>query len=104
MIKLKDLLKENSPGFENRQCGDPLPTLRDIAKKYQEGKESVNEKTGGEKTYKSLMKLRTGITNLEKTFKSDEKDMQRDKASKIKSHIGDLQRAWASIWSDFKGQ
>ena len=36
MIKLKDLLKESSPGFENRQFGDPLPTLEDIAKKYQE--------------------------------------------------------------------
>ena len=54
MIKLKDLLKENSPGFENRQFGDPLPTLRDIAKKHQEKngvvkEESINEaiaKTG----------------------------------------------------------
>ena len=43
MIKLKDLLKESSPGYENRQFGDPLPTLDDIAKKYQEGKEDVNE-------------------------------------------------------------
>ena len=44
MIKLKDLLNENSPGYENRQFGDPLPTLEDIAKKYQEGKEeTINE-------------------------------------------------------------
>ena len=66
--------------------------------------ERLNEKTGGEKTYKSLMKLRTGIKDLEKTFKRDEKDMQRDRASKIESHIGDLQRAWAAIWSDFQGR
>ena len=49
MIKLKDILKESAPGFENRQFGDPLPTLRDIAKKHQESKEDVNEaivKTG----------------------------------------------------------
>ena len=68
--------------------------------KFTEGK--LNE--GGEKTYKSLMKLRTGIKDLEKTFKRDEKDMQRDRAGKIKSHIGDLQRAWAAIWSDFQGR
>jgi len=32
MVKLKDLLKEGSPGYENRQFGDPLPTLKDIMK------------------------------------------------------------------------
>ena len=35
MIKLKDLLKESSPGFTNRKFGDPLPTLKDIAEKHQ---------------------------------------------------------------------
>jgi len=47
MVKLKDLLKESSPGYENRQFGDPLPKLEDITKKYQEAngikEESVNE-------------------------------------------------------------
>ena len=46
MVKLKDLLNEVSPGYENRQFGDPLPTLEDITKKYQESKESeetINE-------------------------------------------------------------
>jgi len=32
MVKLKDLLKEGSPGYKNRQFGDPLPTLKDIMK------------------------------------------------------------------------
>jgi len=32
MVKLKDLLKEGSPGYENRQFGDPLPTLEDVMK------------------------------------------------------------------------
>ena len=43
MIKLKDLLKEGSPGFENRQFGDPLPTLKDIAEKHQGKEEQLNE-------------------------------------------------------------
>ena len=44
MNKLKDLLKENSPGFKNRQFGDPLPTVDDIAKNYQnKKKQPVNE-------------------------------------------------------------
>jgi hypothetical protein len=38
MIKLKDLLKESSPGFANREFGDPLPTLKDIAEKHQSKK------------------------------------------------------------------
>ena len=57
MIKLKDLLKESSPGYENRQFGDPLPTLRDIAKKYQEKngvveEDVINEISTGWKKYK----------------------------------------------------
>ena len=35
MIKLKDLLKESSPGFENRQVGDALPTLDSVRTAYQ---------------------------------------------------------------------
>ena len=44
MIKLKDILKESSPGYENRQFGDPLPTIEDITKKYQE-KNGITEST-----------------------------------------------------------
>ena len=52
MIKLKDLLEGknyNSPGYENRQFGDPLPTLRDIAKKYQEKNGEIKEDLIAEK-------------------------------------------------------
>ena len=35
MIKLKSLLNESSPGFQNRQVGDPLPTLDSIQAAYQ---------------------------------------------------------------------
>ena len=47
MIKLKDLLKESSPGYENRQFGDPLPTVKDITREYQKKngikEENLNE-------------------------------------------------------------
>jgi hypothetical protein len=51
MIKLKDLLKENSPGFENRQFGDPLPTLKSVMKKHQATDKVVKESDLG-LTYK----------------------------------------------------
>ena len=35
MIKLKSLLNESSPGFENRQVGDALPTLDSVRTAYQ---------------------------------------------------------------------
>ena len=67
-------------------------------------KEILNEKTGGEKSYKSLISLEKGINDLEKTFKRDERDMQRDRASKIKGHIGAIKKSWLAIWADFQGQ
>ena len=67
-------------------------------------KEILNEKTGGEKTYKSLMNLEKGIKDLEKTFKRDVRDMQRDRASNVKKHIGDIKRSWTAIWADFQGR
>ena len=67
-------------------------------------KELLSETTGGEKTYKSLISLEKGINDLEKTFKRDERDMQRDRASKIKGHIGAIKKSWLAIWADFQGQ
>ena len=75
MIKLKDLLEGknyNSPGYENRGFGDPLPTLEDITKKYQEGKEDVNENLlkqikQAEKIAKSMAGNMTGaVKGIEK--------------------------------------
>ena len=75
MIKLKDLLEGknyNSPGYENRQFGDPLPTLEDITRKYQEGKESVDENIlkqiqQAEKIAKSMAGNMTGaVKGIEK--------------------------------------
>jgi hypothetical protein len=42
MIKLKNLLNESSPGFENRQVGDALPTLDSVRTAYQ-AKKSLEE-------------------------------------------------------------
>ena len=75
MIKLKDLLEGknyNSPGYENRGFGDPLPTLEDITRKYQEGKESVDENIlkqiqQAEKIAKSMAGNMTGaVKGIEK--------------------------------------
>jgi hypothetical protein len=43
MIKLKKLLKESSPGFENRQWGDKLPTLSDISARHQKKEDVLTE-------------------------------------------------------------
>lgn len=43
-INLKDLLKENSPGFENRKFGDSLPTLDGVRKAYQ-AKNNIKEES-----------------------------------------------------------
>ena len=79
MIKLKDiLLKENSPGYENRQFGDPLPTLEDITKKYQEGKKVVNEAPEHELASK-LDKVSNNIFQIMKRYekKADVEGMVR---------------------------
>jgi len=36
MIKLKDILKENAPGFTGRKFGDPLPTMKSVMEKHQQ--------------------------------------------------------------------
>ena len=61
MIKLKNLLKESSPGFENRQVGDALPTLDSVRTAYQakkaieEGESftAVNKDSGETSVFKS---------------------------------------------------
>ena len=44
-IKLKNILNENTPGFENRKFGDSLPTLDSVQKAYEAKKhlQPVNE-------------------------------------------------------------
>ena len=40
MIKLKELLKESSPGFTKREFGDPLPTFNDVMGTHQQIQEA----------------------------------------------------------------
>ena len=96
MKKLKDLLKESY--VWERKFGEKLPTLASIQKKKNEGK--LNE--GGEKTYKSLMKLEKEMNNLEKTFKREERGMTRDRADNVKKSIKSMKMAWNAIWADFQ--
>ena len=98
MIKLKKLLKEST--WKNRKFGEPLPTMADYKKAHNEGK--LNEKTGGQKTYKSLMKLEKGIKDLERNFNRDRRDMDSDRAKNVRKSLVNLQMAWNAIWADFQ--
>ncbi len=61
MIKLKDILSESSPGFENRQVGDALPTLDSVRTAYQAKKSleeaesfsAINKDSGAVSVFKS---------------------------------------------------
>tara|TARA_R110002020_G_scaffold21575_9_gene73408 strand:+ start:4877 stop:5200 length:324 start_codon:yes stop_codon:yes gene_type:complete len=66
MIKLKDILKESSPGYENRQFGDPLPTIKDIAREHQKKKikeENLDEGPDAD-LFKKLSKIDDQIVKL----------------------------------------
>ena len=60
-MKLKKLLKESN--VWDRKFGESLPTLKDTTARYA-AKQNLTEKTGGQKTYKSLMKLEKVLKNL----------------------------------------
>ena len=62
MVKLKDLLNESAPGFENRQFGDPLPKLADITKKYQE-KNGINEVSLPSEVKRYMEKFTSALKN-----------------------------------------
>mgnify|MGYP000076524214 CR=1 FL=1 len=42
-INLKDLLNENSPGFEGRKFGDALPTLDSVKASYDSKNDTLQE-------------------------------------------------------------
>ena len=94
MKKLKDLLKESY--VWERKFGEKLPTLADVQKN------KLNE--GGEKTYKTLLKVEKEINELERMFKKEKKGMTRDRAKNVEKSIVMMKRAWTSIWADFQGR
>ena len=87
MIKLKNILKESKYAFD-RKFGEPLPTLKDIAKKHQVKEETKEEivteahqftikykKKDGDDYYLKILSLRA----------NDFKDAVRKGLSKLKS-------------------
>ena len=84
MINMKDLIKQQT-NMIRRQTGMKL-----------------NE--GGEKTYKTLLKVEKEINELERTFKREKKGMSHDRAKNVEKSIVMMKRAWTSIWADFQGR
>jgi hypothetical protein len=76
-IKLKQLLKENTPGFENRKFGDSLPTLASVQKAYEE-KNNIKEE---ESVDEAAPKMK--VYSWEKHFNAGQKEL--DKAANIMS-------------------
>ena len=89
MIKLKDLLKEGSPGFEDRQFGDPLPTLKSIAEKHQ-SKKVITEDV--ETAVDMLMKRWKGVV----TYWEDVDEIWKDN-KKIPKIIVKYTKQWEKI-------
>ena len=65
-------------------------------------KKKLNE--GGEKTYKTLLKVEKEINELERTFKREKKGMSRDRAKNVEKSIVMMKRAWTAMWADFQGR
>ena len=73
MIKLKDLLKESSPGFTNRKFGDPLPTFNDVMGKHQqieEADEKIRPATGSSPSRKAKEEMNKSLYKVMKKFRS----------------------------------
>ena len=84
MINMKDLIKQQT-NLIRKESGMKL-----------------NE--GGEKTYKTLLKVEKEINELERTFKREKKGMSHDRAKNVEKSIVMMKRAWTSIWADFQGR
>ena len=98
MIKLKKLLKEDAPGFNNRQFGDSLPTLTSVMKNHSE-KIDVSDKTRQEKITEASVKTGWKLyhvydinSKLWREMKYDLRD-QFDELVKIGEDYGVFQNA-----------
>ena len=64
MLKLKNIINESSPGYEDRQFGDPLPTFDDIVKKKNEStKTTISEKKELGSAYIDSIRMLTDNNN-----------------------------------------
>ena len=76
----KELIKEAA---WDRKFGEPLPTLEDITKKYQEGKEDVNEKAFSSsiiaKAIKVAKSMGGNMTGAVKRIEKIKRNLSKDK-------------------------
>jgi hypothetical protein len=94
MIKLKDLLKESSPGFTNRKFGDPLPTFKDVMKKHKQVKEASG-KDDAEWTRDELAllkKIRVKVDGKQHKFKIEKSGRDKNRKAKF-----DTKDTWGTI-------
>ena len=111
MIKLKSLLNESSPGFENRQVGDALPTLDSVRTAYQAKKAleeaesftAINKGSGKVTAFKSKdardSAVKAGTHDKSKDSKDDKKDskggvniFKRDSDSDSKKNLQKIKK------------
>ena len=90
MIKMKKILEEGSPGFDNRQFGDSLPTLKSIADNHQQD-ETIDEETIVESNIK-VLKSTDVDSKIWRNMKYDLRD-QFDELVKIGEDYGVFQNA-----------
>ena len=93
MIKLKKLINEDAPGFNDRKFGDKLPTLSSIMKNHKT--EEVDEETVTEASAKTgwkLYKVYDINSKLWREMKYDLRD-QFDELVKIGEDYGIFQNA-----------
>jgi len=90
MIKMKKILEEGSPGFNNRQFGDKLPTLKSIADNHQQD-ETIDEETIVESNIK-VLKSTDVDSKIWRNMKYDLRD-QFDELVKIGEDYGVFQNA-----------
>ena len=87
MVKLKDLLNEVSPGYKDRQFGDPLPTLADVTKEYQE-KNGVQVEEGQKREASNIMrKYDLAFLKFSREIRDVIKMVDRSTGSKVDGKI-----------------
>ncbi len=88
MIKMKELLNEEAPGFKNRKFGDPLPTLKSMTEKHKNEDLDPYKDFGTDNSWEKEYDLNLGafIDEYQKFIKA---------AKKLKPINDKNKRAWA---------
>ena len=103
-MSIKEQYEKESITIEvngRKQTYEPKSAMHDKFLREMIKEQLLSEKTGGSKTYQSLLKLEKGIRDLEKTFAREKRDMDDERASNVKKSIGNIKQSWTAIWADF---